>query len=467
MRLNSTGKNPCGPLAGIRDRDRRPCEGSSKASAAQPVVSARAASRGLFPVRTRRGAQTRGADVRSSRSNLPYTLCAMPEYGPALVTRGCAMIFGSSGQYVKLLYTSHVTWRSTPMGIDRSNLSRRTILFFFTLLIMRGSASPATIEDYARELARKVAASFPVGGHLSLEVRNLSSLGANDVSVIELTLANELRDQAAPSPQNGTDVVNVRVTLSESIKSFVWAAETDRDGSAQILLLAVPRSSSNRIVSSAMPVTLRSEKFWEGSQPILDAIPAKAANGDPFVMLLAPDGIQIRNVGSDDVSIVPIPVDLRTPRDPAGRLEQTDNGILFKSRSQVCRIDIDANALVACSRTDGPPSGRVFEKLEVGVPGPTHVERGSQVIAVVSSCGAERLFLTTGTGDYTQSDAIQAFESTAVNGVFVEKRLSDFLHLPGPVMALQFDEVTPRAIVRNLQTGNYEAYHISITCADQ
>ena len=467
MRLNSTGKNPCGPLAGIRDRDRRPCEGSSEASATQPVVSARTASRGLFPVRARRGAQTRGADVRSPRPNLPYTHCAMPEEASAIPAHGCAMIFGSSRQYVSVLCASHVAWRSTPMGIDRFNLSRRTILFFFTLLIMPGVANSATIEDYARELAHKVAASFPAGGHLSLEVRNLSSLGTNDVSVIERTLTNELRDQAAPSPQNGTDVVNVRVTLSESFKNFVWAAETDRDGSAQIFLLAVPRSSSDRTVSNAMPMTLRSEKFWEGSQRILDAIPAKAANGDPLVMVLAPDGIQIRNVVSDDVSIVPIPVDLRTSRDPAGGLEQTDNGILLKSRSQVCRIDIDANALVACSRTDGPPSGRVFEKLEFGDPGPTHVERGSQVIAVVSSCGAGRAFLTAGTGDYTQSDTIQAFESTSVNGVFVEKKLSDFLHLPGPVMALQFDETTPRAIVRNLQTGNYEAYHISITCAGQ
>jgi hypothetical protein len=54
-----------------------------------------------------------------------------------------------------------------------------------------------------------------------------------------------------------------------------------------------------------------------------------------------------------------------------------------------------------------------------------------------------------------------------VNGVFVEKRLSDFLQLPGPVIALQLSEAAPRAIVRNLQTGNYEAYRISIMCAAQ
>jgi hypothetical protein len=29
FKLSSTGQNPCGPLAGNRDRDRRPCEGFS------------------------------------------------------------------------------------------------------------------------------------------------------------------------------------------------------------------------------------------------------------------------------------------------------------------------------------------------------------------------------------------------------------------------------------------------------
>jgi hypothetical protein len=43
--LSSTGQNPCGPLAGNRDRDRRPCEGFSGASATRPVASARTASR--------------------------------------------------------------------------------------------------------------------------------------------------------------------------------------------------------------------------------------------------------------------------------------------------------------------------------------------------------------------------------------------------------------------------------------
>ena len=352
------------------------------------------------------------------------------------------------------------------MGIDRSNVSCRTILFFLALLVAPKVALSATIEDSARELARKVAAALPTHDRVSIEIRNISSLAADEVLVVEQTLTNELQNQGT-APLDDATVVNVRVTLSENMKNFLWGAEVRRGDAPQVVLLAVPRLSEDRTVSSAVPVTLRSEKFWEGSQRILDAILATASNGDSLLILLTQDGIQIRKIGSDNVSNVPIPFDPVVMRDPAGRLEQTDNGITFKSVSRVCRIDTDARALIECHRTDGPPPGRVFEKIELALPGPTHVERGSQITAVQSSCRAGEMYLAAGTGDYTESDAIELFESTVVNGVIAEKRLSDFLHFPGPVIALQFTGATPRAIVRNLQTGNYEAYSISITCAAQ
>jgi hypothetical protein len=383
-------------------------------------------------------------------------------------TRGAWLCydFGSSRQYVKLLDTSQVAWRSTPMGIDRTNLSCRTILFFFALLVAPKVARSATIEDSARELARSVAAALPTHDRVSIEIRNISSLAADEVLVVEQTLTNELQKQGS-APLDSATVVNVRVTLSENIKNFLWAAEVSRGDAAQVVLLAVPRSSEDRIVSSAMPMTLRSEKFWEGPQRILDAILAKASNGDSLLILLTPGGLQIRAIGSDNVSNIPIPFDPVVMRDPAGSLEQADNGITFKSVPRVCRIDTDARALIECHRTDGPPPGRVFEKIELAMPGPRHVERGSQITAVQSSCRAGEMYLAAGTGDYTESDAIELFESTVVNGIIAEKRLSDFLRVPGPVIALQFGGATPRAIVRNLQTGNYEAYSISITCTGQ
>jgi hypothetical protein len=375
------------------------------------------------------------------------------------------MISGSVGKRVELVFLLRMAGRSTPMtGIDRSNFSYRTILIFLVLLGAPMAARSATLEDSAKELARKVAAALPARDRVFIEVRNISSLAPDEVSVVEQTLKRELENQSVGSPANSTDVVEVRVTLSESIKSFLWAAEIGRSNAPQAVLLIVPRSSENQIVSNAMPMTLRSEKFWEGSQRILDATIANASNGDPLLLLLTQDGLLIRKIGSDVVSIVPVPIDPSATRDPSGAIAQTENGIAVRSVPQICRIDADARTVIECDPMEGPAPGQVYEKPELALPGPMHVERGSQIAPVQSSCRGGHLYLAAGTGDYTEPDTIQLFESMVVHGIIVEKRVSDLLHFAGPVIALQFAGTTPRAIVHNLQTENYEAYHISITC---
>jgi hypothetical protein len=40
------------------------------------------------------------------------------------------------------------------------------------------------------------------------------------------------------------------------------------------------------------------------------------------------------------------------------------------------------------------------------------------------------------------------------------------LDLPGPIVALHTAPDAPRAIVRNLTTGNYEAYRLAISCGE-
>jgi len=184
-----------------------------------------------------------------------------------------------------------------------------------------------------------------------------------------------------------------------------------------------------------------------------------------LLLLLTQDGLLIRKIGSDAMSVVPIPYDPPVTRDPTWATIQTGNGITVRSVSQICRVDGVALRVTECHPTEGPPPGRVYEQIELlAMSGPMHVERGSQIAAVQSGCRGGELYIAAGAGDYTEPDTIQLFESTVVNGVIVEKRLSDLLRFAGPVIALQFAEATPRAIVHNLQTGNYEAYHISIKC---
>jgi len=325
------------------------------------------------------------------------------------------------------------------------------------------AARSGTLEDSARELARKIADALPAGSEVAIEVRNLSSLAAGEVTNVERTLRAELRNRGLRSPSDGGVTLGVRVTLSENVKGFVWSAEIRRDV-PRVMLLAFRKPLENRIASDAMPMILRSEKFWEGPQRILDATIANSSNGDPLLLLLTSDELLIRKVGNDEVSTVQVPPAQSVARDPAGALTQDGNRIVVRFAPQICSIDIDARTLIECHPADGPPGGRVFEKLELALPHPVHFEMGGRSGPVQSSCRGGQLFLAGGPGDYTEPDTIQLFESTVAGGVITERPLSDFLHFAGPVTALQCVGPTPTVVVHNLQTGNYEAYRISISC---
>jgi hypothetical protein len=426
------------------------------------VVSARAASQSHHE-------WPQDADVRSADSiHFPDTICAKSWRQSALLANGCAMISSSVNKRVEFVFVSRAAGRNIAMkGIDRSNLSYRTILILFFLLGAPMAARADTLADAARELGRKIAEGLPAREEVFYEVRNLSSLTLEELVRIDQALQEELRSRGIRASSISGGTVRMVVTLSENLKSFVWIAEIHQGDAFRVVLVAVSRSLADRVVSDSMPVTLHSEKFWEGSERILDATITNASNGDPLLALLTQDGLQIGKVGSDVVSFVQIPPGEFSTRDPSGGITQTENRITVTSMGRICSIDLDSRMLVECHKMiDTPSPGRVYENIKLpGMPGPIGVERGSQMAEVQSGCrGGRPLYLAAGTGDYTNPDSIQVFETTEAQGIIVGRWLSDLLHFSGPVMVLHVTDRVPTAIVRNLQTGNYEAYHLSITC---
>jgi hypothetical protein len=449
MRLNSAGKNPCGPFAGIRDRDRRPCEGSSKTNATQPVVSARTASR-----------YHRGADVRLVRSIFsPDTFCAMPERGSAFLPHGCAMILCSVDRRMGYVFVPRATGLSTPMtGTDRSNLSYRTILILFVLLGAPMAARSDTLEDSAKELARKIVAVLPVQNYVAIEMRNFSSLTSGEAIRVEQVLSGDIQSSGVRTTTNGGTAVQVRITLSENVKEFVWSAEVRQDDTSHVVLVAVPRPSESPAASNSMPMVLRSEKFWEGQERILDAVASDAAGQNRFVLLL-PDGLAIQdNVGAA-VSRVMIPSAQSPSRNPRGFLEPNGNIVSAVFQAQTCLIALDTHNLVECHPTaNRAPADYLIDFA----PGDAQlIGTGAEFGIVHSACVDGNQVLATSPRDYTQPDSLQAFQIKPTGAVAI----SNGLEFPGPILALHVVPDIPRVVVLNLKTGKYEAYQLSISCA--
>ncbi len=472
LRLSSTGQNPCGPLVANRDRDRRPCEGFSGASATRPVANARTAPR-----------QNRGVDARSApsgadfslwilaRSNIenlktevPTTNCATYCQRRSAPLNGYAMISCSRGLRTEFLFVLREARRSTTMmAADRSTLSCRAFFFLLISIGIPRAAHSATLEDSAKELAWKVAAALPPHETVSLEIQNISSLRMEQTARVEGALKSELQGRGIVVSSNGA-TSSVAVTLSENFKSLVWTAEIHGHDTSHVVLIAVERSMENRAFSITMPVTIRSEKFWEGPERILDAEEISDGVGKSWLVLLLPVGLRIQERPTGSTSMIELTSNQSASRDPWGNLGlgQPGNTIAFFLAPQTCTVNLETRSLAECQATEGgPASGRLFPMMiDLTPPGPLPPGKGTQ-IAMGSVCGGANHFFATGARDYTQTDSLQVFQADPSGPVAVSTEL-DF---PGPITALHAGSGAPRAVVRNLITGNYEAYRLSISCA--
>jgi hypothetical protein len=214
-----------------------------------------------------------------------------------------------------------------------------------------------------------------------------------------------------------------------------------------------------------MPVTIRSERFWEGPERILDAGEVSNGTEKSWLVLLLPDGLRIQDKQTGTASKMQITSLQSASRDPWGNLnfEPIGNTIAFFLSPRVCTVNLETPNLNECLPAEGSagvPLGSRFPVIfDIAPPGPPPPGKGTEV-EMKSVCGGASQFLATGARDYTQTDSLQVFQTESSGAVAVSTEV-DF---PGPITALHGVSDTPRAVVRNLTTGNYEAYRLFFSC---
>lgn len=379
---------------------------------------------------------------------------------------GCAIISCSLGQCGTFFFVFREAQRSkTMMASHRFTPSLRAVLFLFVLIGIPSAAHSSALEDSAKELARKIATALPAEENISCEIRNISSLNTGETARIEQALKAELKERDISVTSSGAGT-SVRVTLSENLNNFVWTGEILRGDASQVVIIPVERSTENRVYSGAMPVTIHSEKFWESPERILDAGEISDDRGKSWLVLLLPNGLQIQDKQTGSMSFLEVASNQSATRDPWGNLNfaPIGNSIEFFLAPMVCTVNLEKPNLDGCLSGEGsngaPLSKTSSVMFDIAPAGPPQPGKGTE-IEVKSVCGDANQFLATGARDYTQTDTLQVFQSQSSGATAVSREL-DF---PGPITALHAVSVTPRAVARNLATGNYEAYNLSFSCA--
>lgn len=404
--------------------------------------------------------------TKSKMKSIPDTHYAKPRRSLPGCPNAYAMISISVSPCASIFIASFKgQCREPMMCADRSTLASRAILFFFTLVGIPGASRCATLEDSAVELSHKIAAVLPSGQKVSWEIRNNSSLRPDEIARIDQALKAQLQDQGVQMSASGTAETSVKVTLSENWKELIWTGEIRQGDALHTVLLVVPRSSEYQAHSNSMHVTIRSEKFWEGAERILDAAEVSNGNGKSWFVMLKPASLIIQDLQTGSTSKIDIASSQSTSRDSWGQLgsDQSANVVWFAIMPQVCKVDLETSSLTEClpdgAASEGPTSTRLPFIIDLAPTTSSSPGKGLELV-IAPVCGGTNQFLATGARDYTQTDSLQVLQ-TEPNGPVA---MSGELDFPGPIVALHTALDAPRAIVRNLTTGYYEAYRLAISC---
>ena len=385
------------------------------------------------------------------------------------------------------------------------------------LVVLAASAFAADWSTKSSELARAIAAASGPGT-ITLSVVNASSLPKDQVMEIQHAIEAQLRASGVRVGSAANANSEVRVTLSENPHEYVWVAEIKQGNDTRVEMVTSPRSALASTPKNGATVSVRKVMMWSQPTQVLDMLVVDGSTSNPKMVVLEVEAISLytlRDGKWQREQTWAITHTKAFPRDVRGLLVLgKDKSVEAYLPGTVCEVASLGTNVIVCRESDDAwkmgyraaffNSGRNYftgalvpasdkasgpfysmawlEKqnytlqVSTGVDGRVRMsdgvnERmlpaaatsdwGSDVAAVKSGCGSGAQLLVTANGDDTMGDSLRAYEVPDRDPVLVSTS-TDF---PGPIMALWSHDATgASAIVHNLQTGQYEAYSVSIAC---
>jgi hypothetical protein len=318
---------------------------------------------------------------------------------------------------------------------------------------------PAKWSEAVRALAERIAAASPAHATLLFDLKNISSLSALDASSIREAIQTESIHRGFRITSAASTGTDVRLTLSEGIDSYVWVAEWRGKDEPQVAIVAVPKGSGAGESGTKDSVRLESKLVWQQPGKLLDfAVLTNPGNSTSTIVTLEPGRARWYSSGEFQKGFsnsIDVGRKKPWPRDARGLIDVEGKRILLPEME--CPGDIENPREMRCvpskdtSLLDGP-------KIRVA----GHDRSESALLG--DRCDGRFVILASGNGDWTLPDSIQAYTLADLEGQATAS--GGPIEFDGPVVALYREgkQSAARAVVRNLKTGNYEAYIVTATC---
>jgi hypothetical protein len=385
-----------------------------------------------------------------------------------------------------------------------------------------GPVMPLEWANQVGTLAGQIAEAVRPSKAISLEVQNISSLGAADVEMIRQGLQKQLARRGIRIEADGLDV---KVTLSENIERFVWIAEVRRKEEATVFIASLEGKAIANSPVVRRSVVLRREVVWQQAEPMMDFLVSDVApEGLPVMFVLEANRIVSyrKEKGSwNAAETFPIPVPDHRPRDLRGLADAFEELFSFQLSDANCEGAAADRFELTCKKGSPPAwpilsggrdrgsmnivSNRNYFDGDLDVYGDVEAQEppfysiavmrrmkssqwilaeldgksrkydeslkataaysgwGDEIVAVAPGCGNDWQILASAAGDWTEPDRLRSYD-VEKDAAVVD---SEPLEFSGPILALwpSLDARTARVVSKNLQTGMYEASVVTGSCS--
>lgn len=384
---------------------------------------------------------------------------------------------------------------------------------------------PFEWNEAVHALAEKIAPALGTSHTFAVEAKDISGSTPVDLKELARALAEQLAGMGARRAEGTQPDIQLQVTISEGVNGYLLVAEEGGSEGATLRSAAVVAVAIAGKIAGPAPAapTLERTVLWTQPQPILDFAKEDADANHTLWYVLEPERIEVYEFSGG----VQILHDGKTlgrafaSRDPRGRVVLHDathvttylagmqcdgawnptfqiqcsqipeqqwpmSGVNWPfesprnyfSGNMIFGTDLErkfpafysaaspsaatgsaSNSRWIVAAVDG--EAQLFEGT--AEPAAIFARWGSDIATMAPACGLEWLVLASGADDWTEPDHLQLYEIDGQRAVAIGQSLE----VPGPVLALwpESDAKSARAVVRNLETGEYEASVVSVACS--
>jgi hypothetical protein len=161
----------------------------------------------------------------------------------------------------------------------------RLIFFLLAIVFVPSSLCASPLEDTARQLAHKIAATTGPGV-FTFAATNHSSLDDKSASIVRSILEAELQTGGVHAAKTEQAIGSIEIILSESLREYVWTAEITIDADKKkVVMVSLARPQTGMPFTAAFPVVLRTTFLFTQEQPLLDAVIVEMPDGHRLLAL--------------------------------------------------------------------------------------------------------------------------------------------------------------------------------------